>query len=139
MKKIFFDKLDGRNNKLLGIPMVVFVLIYVYTAFTDRDSNIHQISVILWLGFSAIFFGKQFFFKNYNGWNKKFITIKLNTFLSKYILFKDISSYTFENEILEIVRKDGRKFQWSLVNLRTNHLDKLEKILKANTIANKKL
>ena len=137
MEKVFFDRLDSRKNKLLALPMIVFMLIYVFTAFTNRETYLHQISAILGFGFSVIFFGKQFFFRNYIGWNKKGITIKLNTLLSKSVSFREIRSYSFVNKKLEIERQDGSKFQCSLENLRSDHIDKLKKILKTSTIANK--
>ncbi|MCE2613164.1 hypothetical protein LVD13_09295 [Flavobacteriaceae bacterium D16] len=136
MKKVFFDKLDSRNNKFLALPMIVFMLIYLYTAFADRQSSLHQISAILGFGFSIIFLGKQFFFRNYIGWNKKGITIRLNSLLSKSISFNDISSYSFRNKKLEVEHRNGSKFNCNLENLSSDHVDQLERILKANTIAN---
>jgi len=135
MKKVFFDKLDSRKNKLLAIPMIVFLLIYVFTAFTNPDSSLHKISAILGFGLSVVFFGKQFFYRNYLGWNKKGMTIKLNSLFSKTISFSEIGSYAIEKNRLEIVRLDGSKIDFKLNNLRSDHIDQLQQVLESNTLA----
>ena len=77
MKKIFFDKPDSPKNKILAIPMIVFLLIYICSAFNNRDSNLHSIAAIIGFRFAVVFMGRQCFYRYYLGWNKKGMTIKL--------------------------------------------------------------
>lgn len=135
MKKVHFDKLDGRKNKLLAIPMILFLLIYVYTAFTNRDSNLHQIAAITGFGFAVIFLGKQFFYRNYVGWNKKGLLLRLNSFTSKSIPFHRIESYNISNGRLEIFRKDQKHFTFKLEGISDQDIKKILEILRKNTIA----
>ena len=136
MKRVYFDKLDSRKNKVLAIPMVIFLIIYIYASFNNRDATLQAVSGIIGFGLSIIFIGKHFFFRNYIGWNKKGITIKLNSLVSKTISFNKIASFVIKNERLEIFRKDGSIFHFKLTNLRTDHIDQIQEILKSNTNAN---
>jgi hypothetical protein len=133
MKKVYFDKLDGRKNKLLAIPMILFLLIYVFTAFTNRDSNLHQISAIIGFGSAVIFFGKQFYYRNYVGWNKKGLLLRLNSFTSKNVPFHKIESYNISNGRLEIVRKDQKRLTFNLEGISDHEIKKIRDLLRKNT------
>ena len=135
MKNVFFDNFSNRKNRLLAIPMVVFMLIYIFTI-DDRGSALHKIGAILGPGLFVVIMGKQFFFRNYLGWNKKGMTLKLNSFFSKTISFEHIIAYSFKNENLEIVRKNGSSFNFSLRDLNPNHIHRIREILLTHTSIN---
>jgi hypothetical protein len=133
MRNVFFDNASSRQNRLLAIPMVVFMLIYILTAFYDQGSLLHKISAILGFGFSVVFLGKQFAFRNYLGWNKKGMVLKLNSFFSKTISFEHIHDYSFENENLEIIRKNGSRFNFSLKDIKPDHIDRIREVISSHT------
>ena len=136
MKKVHFDKQDSLFNQLLLFPMLFFIGLFAYTTLNNDDSTLKMISAVLGFGLLIFQLGKQFFFKNYLGWNKRGVTIKLNSFWSKNINFTDVSSYQIQNTRLQIIRNNGSEFNFNLENIRVDDIDKIRNILNANTIAN---
>jgi len=137
MRKIYFEKLDGLTNKLVAIPMLIAFGVYFYTAFNLSDSIYHKISAIIAFGLASVFLGKQFFFRNYIGWNKLGIVIKLNSFWSKTLSFKKIELFDFNNDFLEIRLGDGTEFSFRLANIKKEDVERLKELLKTNTITDR--
>ncbi|NER10419.1 hypothetical protein SAMN06265375_10133 [Muriicola jejuensis] len=136
MKRIYFDKMDSRSKKVLAIPMIIFLGIYIYSAFNNRGSVLQSVSGIIGFGFFIFLMSKQFFFKNYVGWNRMGLIIKLNSFWPRNINFGDIKSYKIENNRLHILRKNGSEFNFNLENIGVDDENKIRNILNANIFAN---
>jgi hypothetical protein len=103
MKKIFFDKQDSPGNRVFVLIMIIFLGIYMVATLGSLNEQIKGISGVIGFTASVIFFGKQFIFKYYLGWNKKGFVIKINSFLTNSYAYRDIKSYTFKEKRLEIV------------------------------------
>ena len=84
----------------------------------------------------AIFFARISFGKYYVGWNKVGITIKIKSFRGISFSFKDVKSTDFQNGILTVVKKDGKKIELDLSEIEKNDVGRINEILIENTVAN---
>ena len=132
MKKIYFDRLDSTFHKALMIPTLVFFGIYLYATLADADPTLKAISGVLGFGMLIFFLGKPFFYRNYVGWNKRGVTIKLNSFFSKTLSFRDIESFGIEKDQFVVRRINGSTFLFNIANIQADQLNRLQDILRTS-------
>ena len=84
----------------------------------------------------AVFFARMVFGKYYVGWNKVGITIRIKSFLGKSFNFKDVKSTDFQNGILTVVKRDGKKIELDLSEIEENDVERITEIIIENTVAN---
>jgi len=64
------------------------------------------------------------------------VTIRINSFLAKSIMFDNIIGTELDEKKLIITQKDGKKFMFDLNEILESDIQKLNEILIKNTIAN---
>jgi hypothetical protein len=77
----------------------------------------------------------MFFYKNYVGWNKMGITIRIKSFFGETINFKDIKTKEFTNDVLNISKINGNEIKIDLSGIKKSDIDELNNILTKYTIA----
>lgn len=74
--------------------------------------------------------------KNYFGWSKNGMIIKINNFIREYqISYNEIKSYELKNGILTIIKSNG-KSEFDLTKIEQIDIEKMIIILNENTVAN---
>jgi len=137
MKSIHFDNIS-KNWFLITILIlsIIFLLVGIFEFIPFENPNINNgISAIGFL-LQALFFSRMFWYKNYVQWNKKGVTIRINSFLAKSIMFDNIIGTELDEKKLIITQKDGKKFMFDLNEILESDIQKLNEILIKNTIAN---
>ena len=129
MKKVYFDRQDSLGNKILVFIMVLFLIIYVITMLGSLSEKINGISGVIGFGASVIFFGKQFIFRYYLGWNKKGFVIKINSFLSYSYAYRDIKSFSFKENRLEILDQHDSSKIYDLNKIIPEDIERIKVIL----------
>lgn len=131
MTKIKFTELGFKKNLdslivILGIVCLIIGLIAVFGFLDQRLSSLAGFSAVL-TTFPQL---KTYFHKNYFLWNKRGGTIKINS-KSKSIIFKEIASYSIENDKLIILKKNKTHLNFSLKDIYKEDIGKIEGILKS--------
>ena len=129
MKKIHFDYYRSTFNLICFLVVVIGVILTWIGLFSEEENKLTHIGMILnSIGFTFSF-GKMFFMKPYIGWNKKGMNIKINSFIPKNILFKNIKSYSVENKVLKIIYTHNEEV-YDLQQIRSTDISKLDELLK---------
>jgi hypothetical protein len=137
MKRIHFDNLS-KNWFLITILIlsIIFLIVGIFEFIPFENPKINK--GISGIGFllQALFFSRMFWFKNYVEWNKKGVTIRINSILAKSIMFDNIKGTELDEKKLMITQKNGRKFMFDLNDISESDIQKLNEIMIKNTIAN---
>ncbi len=131
MTKIKFTELGFKKNLdslivILGIVCLIIGLIAVFGFLDQRLSGLAGFSAVL-TTFPQL---KTYFYKNYFLWNKRGGTLKINS-KSKSIVFKEIASYSIENDKLIILKKNKTHLDFPLKDIDKEDIGKIEGILKS--------
>ena len=136
MKKIHFNNLESKSNKI-KIFILLILLIVVMLDFFEliKFSNPYIIKVVRLLLYLSLFTShiKNLFYKNYVEWNRKGMIIKINQWLGKNIVFDHIVSAKFASDSLQIKNYSGKVLNFSLKNIEPESVLNLKQILKHNT------
>ncbi|QCX54338.1 hypothetical protein [Elizabethkingia sp. JS20170427COW] len=135
MKKIYFDQLNIKNNKIQFFLIVLSGMILLnslceFIIFENERLN-NWIKIIPYLIITFLL-SKMFWFKNIVQWNKKGIVIKLNGSSGKSYKFKEIDNFNVQNEKLEIKKYNGTKSIFELKNIEPKSIENLQNILAQN-------
>jgi hypothetical protein len=136
MKRIYFNNISSWKNGVLIISSLIFTLIGVFKLFSEPNIKWNNGIVALGSILMVIFFLKMVVGKYYVGWNKVGITIRIKSFLGNSFNFKDVKSTNFENGILIVVKKNGKKIELNLNEIEENDVERLTEIIIENTVAN---
>lgn len=132
MKKIKFTELGFKKNidtliVIIGVVCLIIGIIGVFGFLNQRFSGLAGFSVVL-TTFPQL---KTYFYKNYFLWNKRGGTIKINS-KGKTIIFKEIASYSIENDKLIILKKNKTQLDFPLTDIHKEDIQKIEGILKSH-------
>ena len=132
MTKIKFTELGFKKNLdslivILGIVCLIIGLIAVFGFLDQRLSSLAGFFSAVLTTFPQL---KTYFYKNYFLWNKRGGTIKINS-KSKSIIFKEIASYSVENDKLIILKKNKTHLDFPLKDIDKEDIEKIEGILKS--------
>ncbi|MCA0154545.1 hypothetical protein [Winogradskyella vincentii] len=137
MKRIHFDNLS-KNWFLITILIlsIIFLLVGIFEFIPFENPKINK--GISGIGFllQALFFSRMFWYKNYVEWNKKGVTIRINSFLGKSIMFENIKKTELDDQKLVITQRNGKIFTFDLKEIAESDSKKLNEIIIKNTIAN---
>ena len=136
MKKIYFNNISSWKNGILIIPSIICYLIGTFELFSELNIVWNKRITALGSIFMVLFFLKMEVGRYYVGWNKVGITIRIKSFLGKSFNFKDVKSTDFQNGILTVVKKDGKKKELDLSEIEENDVERITEIIIENTIAN---
>jgi hypothetical protein len=136
MKKIYFNNISSWKNGILIIPSIICYLIGTFELFSELNIVWNKRITALGSIFMVLFFLKMVVGSYYVGWNKVGITIRIKSFLGKSFNFKDVKSTDFQNGILTVVKKDGKKIELDLSEIEENDVERITEIIIENTIAN---
>ena len=129
MKRIHFENMT--NRYWLGILIISLVFIFVgtfeYIAFANQA--IYQYMRAAGFILAALYFSKGFWFKNYVRWNHKNILIRLNSWSSKSVKYKEIKSTEIIDKVLLIQKLDEEILSFDLKNFKDSDLQRLHQIL----------
>ena len=132
MKRIKFTELGFKKDfdsliVILGIICLVIGLIAVFGYLDQRLSGLAGFSAVL-TTFPQL---RTYFYKNYFLWNKRGGTIKINS-KNKSIVFKEIISYSIEDDKLIIIEKNKTKLDFLLTDINKEDVEKIEGIFKSH-------
>ena len=136
MKNIYFNKISSWKNGILIIPSIICYLIGTFELFSELNIVWNKRITALGSIFMVLFFLKMVVGRYYVGWNKVGITIRIKSFLGKSFNFKDVKSTDFQNGILTVVKKDGKKIELDLSEIEENDVERITEIILENTITN---
>lgn len=134
MKRLRFNKLDDWKNWILFILAIICMFSGTFEIFGETKTDWNKMLVLLGSFGMVIYFARMSFGKNYVGWNKAGITIRVKSFLGKSFNFKDVQSTDFQNRIITIVKKNGKKIELDLSEIEKSDIDKLTEIIIENTV-----
>ena len=136
MKKIHFNNLESKSNKIKIFILLVLLVVVMLDLFElIKFNNPYFIKVIKILLYSVLFipYVKILFYKNYVEWNRKSMVIKINQWPGKNIVFDHIVSARFDSDSLQIKNYSGNELNFSLKNIEPESVIQLKQILKHNT------
>lgn len=136
MKRIYFNHISNWKNGVLIISSILCSLIGTFELFSEPNVVWNKRMMALGSILMVLFFAKMIFGKYYVGWNKVGITIRIKSFLGKSFNFRDVKSTDFQNGILTVVKKNGKKIEFDLSEIEKTDIDKLTEIIIENTVAN---
>ena len=100
MKRIHFENLNSSFNRgLLLSAIVILVLSFIPVVDSIIDEKWYRVMAYLLI---AIYSLRLVFWRNYANWNNKSVRIKLNSFKSNLVKFKDVKSVNFDNDTLTV-------------------------------------
>jgi hypothetical protein len=137
MKSIHFDNIS-KSWFLITILIlsIIFLLVGVFELIPFENPKINKgLSAIGFL-LQGLFFSRMFWYNNYVQWNKKGVTIRINSFLGKSIMFDNIKKTELDDQKLVITQKNGKIFTFDLKEFAESDSQKLNEIIIKNTIAN---
>ena len=136
MKRIHFDNL-GKNKYWILIILLSLILIFV-EELPFKFENPKTYSYIRASGFflQVIYWSKFFWFKNTVQWNKKGAVIRINSFMGKSLSFDQIKKTELNENKLIITKTNGEIISFDLNEIAESDTQKLNEIIKKNTIAN---
>ena len=136
MKRLRFNRYNDWINISLLVLAIFGLFFGIFEFFgepkTEWDKVMSKIGSIA----LVLYFARQLFGKNYIGWNKIGITIKINSYRGKSFNFEDIKATSFENGVLRIIMRKGKKNEFNADNIENSDIKKLIEILTKNTVAN---
>lgn len=139
MKRIKFTELGFKKNidtliVIIGIVCLIIGLIGVFGFLNQRFSGLAGFSAVL-TTFPQL---RTYFYKNYFLWNKRGGIIKINS-KSKSLVFKEIASYSIENDKLIILKKNKTHLDFPLKDIDKKDIEKIDGILKSYIKDNEKI
>ena len=119
MKKIHFHNLNSKFNIAIGISLIAVLLLSFLPVIESfiKPSKLRSIFFIL----NGIFYFRLILWRNRVAYNKKSIRIKINSFLSKLVEFKDVRSINYNDSFLTIVM-----FRRNTLNIDISGIDKTD-------------
>ena len=100
MKRIHFENLNSSFNRgLLLSAIVILVLSFIPVVDSIIDEKWYRVIAYLLI---AIYSLRLVFWRNYANWNNKSVRIKLNSFKSNLVKFKDVKSVNYDNDTLTV-------------------------------------
>ena len=138
MKRIYFDNLNNRKRYILLIIGLILIIIGFLDKIYGFNINSDLIKTVKLAGFLlvAIHYFNIILKKNYFGWSKNGMIIKINNFIREYrISYNEIKSYELKNGILTIIKSNG-KSEFDLTKIEQIDIEKMIIILNENTVAN---
>ena len=136
MKRIRFNKLNDWKNGILIVLSIICMFSGAFEIFGESKKELNKMLEIIGLVAMMIYFARISFGKYYVGWNKVGITIRIKSFFGKSFNFIDVKSTDYQNGILTIVKKDGKKIELDLSEIEKNDVGRINEILIENTVAN---
>ena len=128
MKRILFDRLDNWFNT--SIVFTCIALLFTSATFGERLGVYKIIIDRAFFILQLIYFGKFFIFKRTINWNKAGINIRLKWFKDAHIPFSDIARCTYNNETFEIIKSNGKTYNFDLSKIHNQDQEKLIAIFK---------
>lgn len=132
MKKIHFENMANGYWFAVLIISLIFIIIGTFEYFDFENKKIYL--YLRWAGFviAAIYFSKGFWMKNYVRWNKKSILIRINSWSSTSLKFKDITSVKHTKKTLNITQTNGEVLSFDLDQFKEESILRLYQILTEN-------
>ncbi|UAB82693.1 hypothetical protein INR75_10610 [Zunongwangia sp. SCSIO 43204] len=115
MKRILFDRLDNSFNTT--IVFISIALLFTSATFGERLGVYEVIIDKAFFIFQLMFFGKYFIYKRTVNWNKAGINIRLKWFKDAHIPFSNIAACTCNNKTLEIIKSNGKTYNFDLSDI----------------------
>jgi hypothetical protein len=138
MKRIHFDNLGKPNLwHLLIIFSLIFMLIVILEPFEFENPKIYKYIISCGLSLQAIYFGRNFWHKNYVQWNKKGANIRINSFWGKSLSFDQVKATELNEKTLTITKNNGNKITIDLNEIADSDSQILTEVIIKNTIANR--
>lgn len=141
MKSIRFDNL-GRSKWLFLLMMLslLLLLLGIWEPIELENPKIYKWGNVVGFLIQAAFLGRMFLYKDYVQWNKKGISIRVNTLFGPSFKFKEVKATNLKEDTLEIILFGGGKSTIiDLKNIAQKDRLRLNNIIQAHTINNKKL
>lgn len=129
MKNIKFYELGTlKSDWLLLLAPVLIVLGYLGDFFNGN--------LLISIGFLsiAIYFIRPFLFRNYIGWNKLAMQIKVGSLTYRLITFKSIIKTSIHNGILTI-ETNKKSFSYGIKNIEKSSVNQLLEIIRYNMVS----
>lgn len=138
MKRIHFDNTRDWRVTAILIVAVIFILLGSFEPFDFDNPNMNKgitlFGWILWL----VYFGRMFLYKNYVQWNKKGISIKINSFWGKNLTYNNIKgSEIIDNDTLIITKNNGNQLKIDLQGIVEKDALKLHNIIAEHSLEKK--
>ncbi len=138
MKRIHFDNTQDWRVTSILIVAVIFILLGSFEPFEFDNPNINKGTTLfgwfLWL----VYFGKMLLYKNYVRWNKKGISIKINSFWGKNLTYNNIKgSEIIDNNTLIITKNSGNQIKIDLQGIVEKDALKLHNLIAEHTLEKK--
>ncbi len=141
MKSIRFDNLQ--QNKwwlLLMMLSLLLILLGIWEPIELENPKIYKWGSVVGFLIQAVFSGRMFWYKNYVQWNKKGISIRVNTILGPSFKFSEVKATNLKEDTLEIfLFGGGKNTVIDLKNIAKKDRLRLHHIVQAHTVNNKKL
>ena len=129
MKNIkFYEFGTLKSDWMLILAPILILLGYI--------SNFKNGNILMSIGFLSIafYFIRPFLFRNYLGWNKLAMQIKIDSLSYNLISFKSIRKTTINNGILSI-ESEKRSFTYSIRDIEKSSVNQLLEIIKSNMVS----
>ena len=123
MKRIFFDRLDNWFNT--SIVFASIALLFTSAIFGERLGVYEIIIDKAFFILQLMYFGKYFIYKRTVNWNKAGINIRLKWFKDAHFPFPKVATCTYNNETLEIIKTNGKTYNFDLSDIHYRDREKL--------------
>ena len=129
MKRIHFDNTRDWRVTAILIVALIFILLGSFEPFEFENPNMNKgitlFGWFLWL----VYFGRMLLYKNYVQWNKKGISIKINSFWGKNLTYNNIKGSEIDNNTLIITKNSGNQIKIDLQGIVEKDALKLHNII----------
>ena len=134
MKKIHFDNMKNWRWITVLILSLILILVGSLELFEFENTIINKCLTVSGFFLQVLFYSRFIWHKNYFQWNKKGTYIRINSWVGKSIKFDQIKSIEMNEKDLIITKKNGNKFKIQLNDILKSDVQKLNEIIRKNTI-----
>lgn len=111
------------------ILSIILIFIGTFEYFEFENLEVYEYMRIAGFLLAAVYFSKGFWSKNYVRWNNKSIFIRLNSWSSKTVKYKEIKSSELNDNNLNMIKFNGEVLSFDLSEFSDMDIQKLVGIL----------
>lgn len=131
MKRIHFENMTHWFWYAVLSLSIILILIGTFEYFDFENKEIYGYMRIAGFLLAALYFSKGFWFKNYVRWNNKSIFIRLHSWSSRTVKYKEIKSSEVNDKQLIISKFNGEILNFDLIEFADTDVHKLYEIFKS--------
>lgn len=134
MKRIHFENMKSWIWMSVLILSLVFILVGIFELIEFDNPKLNKRISAAGFLLQVVYYSKMFWHKNYVQWNKKGAVIRINSWIAKSIIFKQIKTTDLIENQLIITKKNKTKITFDLKEIEESDAQKLNQLILNNTI-----